>query len=182
MLSILEGEGRRPQEPDPTDPLDSLRMCDRILFLDDNYTNIDFAGLIATLLTLLVLCMISYIKEAKVAYKKFAPACKHRYEEARPALQEFSGSVRTFFLKISDPAVTQVRRLVTPLRNKLIKVGTFMLSLLPEPWTRNSWFARARPSFPFSPFWHGHNSRWFNSGVPAADPGLNPSDIGLNTL
>ncbi|PMD34226.1 hypothetical protein L207DRAFT_517428 [Hyaloscypha variabilis F] len=86
MLSILEGEGRRPQEPDPTDPLDSLRMCDRILFFDDNYTNIDFAGLIATLLTLLVLCMISYTKEAKVAYKKFASAGQHRFEEARPAL------------------------------------------------------------------------------------------------
>jgi hypothetical protein len=60
MLSVVQRAGPRTKQPDLNDLIDPMHMCDRILFLDDNYTNLDFVGLMVTLSALLILCATSY--------------------------------------------------------------------------------------------------------------------------
>jgi hypothetical protein len=125
MLSVVQRAGPRTKQPDLDEAVDPTYLCDRILFLDDNYTNVDFLGLMATLSALLILCAISYTAEIIAASEKVAQICKKGYVWALPHIQT----------------------LFTLLRSGLV-------AILPQSWTRNSWLRQwSHPAFPFSQLW-----------------------------
>jgi len=64
--------------------MDPVHLCDRILFFDDNSSNIDFIGLIATIFTILILFVLSLMVTIIKIFKDFMDICYNIYLLYRP--------------------------------------------------------------------------------------------------
>jgi hypothetical protein len=74
-LQVVQPEGTPPQKPNISNPFDRVHLCDRILFFDDDYSNIDFIGLMATISTILILFILSFMVKMIKIFKVFMHIC-----------------------------------------------------------------------------------------------------------
>jgi hypothetical protein len=105
ILASIESKERDPQYPLPGSPLDRAWICDRVLFLDGDFTNIDFIRFIATATGLLFVCILSFA--GKVDVKKCRTCIRNYYQRLLDFLNELLDEVLhrldrlfTFFAKL----------------------------------------------------------------------------------
>ena len=133
LLRIAEGGspglGETPSYPGFSNKL--ATACGRILFLNSDYTNIDFIGLLACIGALGFICMVNDIGKIISA---LPVACRKCWKSLMSS--NFGRWIRTIYAELKELV-------------RLLAVFVGLRSLFPQP----------IPRIPYSPFWHGNGRR-----------------------